>query len=509
MAGIMNNEYAPGEVQQSVELDQNNLRHRVLSFNRTTFILADMLVILAVNFGLRALISEAQVVWYKTVDGVIVTQYSGLDPFLFLAIGGVIYFQSIGIYSLRRPLWDQMRPVAQTCSLLFFLDAVFLYMGAQPYSLLIAAVSWLSLTVALGLVRVATRVLLKKMGKWYIPTVIIGTGQNALQTAEAVIAEPSMGYQICYFVTCPDQGEQSSEEDRTHMHLRSGDIPIIPLTPDLLSSLHKRHGPHIIIALEAEQAKMSADLMLSLAVRPTAINIVPPVHGIPLYGLEVNHLLARELLLLQVRNNLARQAPRLMKRVIDLVGAASLLLLLSPLLLILSLLVLRTGRPIIYGHQRIGQNGKPFKCLKFRSMVTNSAEVLKEILATDPEARAEWERDFKLKNDPRITKIGHFLRRSSMDELPQLWNVLRGEMSLVGPRPIVEKELEYYGDNKEYYFLVKPGITGLWQVSGRNDVDYDHRVFLDSWYVRNWSLWYDISILLRTFSVVFGKKGAY
>lgn len=142
-------------------------------------------------------------------------------------------------------------------------------------------------------------------------------------------------------------------------------------------------------------------------------------------------------------------------------------------------------------------------------MVLNSQEVLQQLLDSDPEARAEWERDFKLKNDPRITPVGLFIRKTSLDELPQLFNVLRGQMSLVGPRPIISEELVRYDENVDYYLMAKPGMTGLWQVSGRNDVDYDTRVYFDSWYVKNWSLWNDIAILFKTVKVVLHRDGAY
>ena len=142
-------------------------------------------------------------------------------------------------------------------------------------------------------------------------------------------------------------------------------------------------------------------------------------------------------------------------------------------------------------------------------MVNNSDEVLEKILATDENARLEWEKDFKLKDDPRITPIGRWLRARSLDELPQLWNVLKGEMSLVGPRPIVKKELSYYQEDVDYYLMAKPGMTGLWQVSGRNNVSYDTRVYFDTWYAKNWSLWNDIVILLKTAKVVCKKTGAY
>lgn len=165
--------------------------------------------------------------------------------------------------------------------------------------------------------------------------------------------------------------------------------------------------------------------------------------------------------------------------------------------------------PVIFKHMRVGKNGKQFPCYKFRSMCVDAKQMLEKHLKENPEALIEWERDFKLKNDPRVTPIGEFLRRTSLDELPQIFNVLKGEMSLVGPRPIVKEEVPRYGKHIKKYYSVKPGITGLWQVSGRSDISYPERVALDVEYVVNRNLFKDIKILIKTFDVVFRKKGAY
>lgn len=166
--------------------------------------------------------------------------------------------------------------------------------------------------------------------------------------------------------------------------------------------------------------------------------------------------------------------------------------------------------PVFFAHTRIGKDGKSFPCYKFRSMVVNSQEMLQKYLAENPAAKEEWERDFKLKDDPRVTPIGKFLRSTSLDELPQIFNVLRGEMSLVGPRPVIQEELDkYYGETAKLYCTVKPGITGLWQVSGRSDLGYDERVVLDATYIKYRSMWGDIVILWKTIGVVLMKKGAY
>ncbi|MFZ5754251.1 MAG: exopolysaccharide biosynthesis polyprenyl glycosylphosphotransferase [Bacillota bacterium] len=198
------------------------------------------------------------------------------------------------------------------------------------------------------------------------------------------------------------------------------------------------------------------------------------------------------------------------KRVFDLlVGSAALIVALPLMILIAIAIKLDSKGPVIFGHTRVGKDGKSFKCLKFRTMVMNSQEILDNLLLENPQFREEWEKDFKLKNDPRITKVGHFLRKTSLDELPQLVNVMKGEMSLVGPRPIIQDEIEKYGNYYEDYRSVLPGITGLWQVSGRNDIDYTERVKLDVKYVRHWSLWLDIKILIRTIGVVLARKGSY
>ena len=200
------------------------------------------------------------------------------------------------------------------------------------------------------------------------------------------------------------------------------------------------------------------------------------------------------------------------KRLFDLVSVLVILVLFWWVILAVAIAVrLTTGSPVIYGHTRIGRNGREFKCYKFRSMVSDADEVLAKLLAKDPAARAEWHRDFKLKADPRVTRVGRFIRRTSFDEFPQLWNVLRNEMSIVGPRPVVKQELDQYyvGAYKDSYTSVKPGLTGLWQVSGRNDVEYVDRVELDRAYVCSWGVWTDFLIVMRTVGVMFRSKGAY
>jgi exopolysaccharide production protein ExoY len=199
------------------------------------------------------------------------------------------------------------------------------------------------------------------------------------------------------------------------------------------------------------------------------------------------------------------------KRAFDLFTGLILLAIASPVMLFLWLLIRSDGGCGLYGHPRIGKDGREFRCLKFRTMVTDADVALPQLLDTDPVARAEWERSHKLTSDPRVTQFGRVLRATSLDELPQLFNVLRGDMSLVGPRPVVRDELDqfYHGDAREAYLSVRPGVTGLWQISGRSDASYDQRVSLDTKYVGSSSLWLDIVILIKTVAVVLRQRGAY
>lgn len=198
------------------------------------------------------------------------------------------------------------------------------------------------------------------------------------------------------------------------------------------------------------------------------------------------------------------------KRTLDVVIAFIALIFLAPIMLVLAFLIRnRDGGPALFRQKRIGLDGKEFLCLKFRSMVTNAAEELDKVLKSDPEAAAEWARDQKLRNDPRITPVGRFIRKTSLDELPQLINILKGEMSIIGPRPIVQNEIEKYGVFFQDYASVKPGVTGLWQISGRNDTTYEERVQLDVDYAKKWSIWLDLKILFMTIPAVLFSKGAY
>lgn len=265
-----------------------------------------------------------------------------------------------------------------------------------------------------------------------------------------------------------------------------------------------------IVMLEDTDIERTFSLMDHIQHKFKRILLIPHMLSIPTFNAEVFNALNQKGLIFFVRNNLLSASDRTVKQVTDFSLALILTFIITPFLIGLYVWILLSTRTNpIFKQKRVGQDGKIFKIYKFRTMRLDAEQQLQNILDSDPAAREEWERDHKLRNDPRITPIGHFLRRTSLDELPQLINVLRGQMSLVGPRPIIEEEIPAYGDYLDYYAQVKPGITGLWQVSGRNELSYAERVQLDVWYVRNWSLEMDLMILTKTLVAVLLRKGSY
>ncbi|PWR21548.1 UDP-phosphate galactose phosphotransferase [Zavarzinia compransoris] len=424
-----------------------------------------------------------------------------VDHFVVLAIAGVLYLAKIDA-RCRRPLLEGMRVSFQFFCFGALTDIALLANAGSPRLFFLPPLSWGAFFLLFWSVRYGLMLLLDGLGLFRSPTVVIGVGQNAIDIASALQGDVASGADIAFVV-------DAGPAERSHSRQSDGCIPTIPFTSQIVDRLCGSDRYHIVIALPPERLETDSEVARLLSAKLTAVDIVAQFKGIPIQGMAMSHHHSSQMVVLHTQDNFARPLPRFCKRLLDIMGSLALIAALSPVLLAIGLVVRRDGGPMLYGHWRIGQNGERFRCLKFRSMVTNSAQVLETLLASDPAAREEWNRDYKLKNDPRITPIGNFLRRSSLDELPQLFNVLRGEMSLVGPRPVVEAELDRYGLSKSFYLALKPGITGLWQVSGRNDVDYGRRVELDRIYVQNWTLWYDVVILLKTVRVVLRRQGAY
>jgi len=409
----------------------------------------------------------------------------------------LINFWFQGNYHKRQPFWDELLAILRTLFYVSLSHGAVVLVAKWPLSRFVWLSSWLGAGITLPLFRAWTRRILRAQHNWLKPTVILGVRTNALDAYSALMSEPSMGFSVIGFLAFQPTTQELP-------------APQQGVTPgNLLPTLKALGSPHLVLALEREELQQNPELTRELTLRYPAFSWIPDVSGLPLLGMDISHFFSHEVLLLNVRNNLGNVFARGTKRLMDIVLSALAIVGLSPLLAYLTWKIRRTDGPAVFSHLRVGRNGQTFHCYKFRTMVPNAEQLLKELLARDPEARAEWDREFKLKKDPRITPVGAFLRKSSLDELPQLWNVLKGDMSLVGPRPVTAKELEKYGLNVDYYTAARPGITGLWQVSGRNEISYEARTNLDAWYVKNWNLWYDIAILFKTIRVVFGRKGAY
>ena len=402
-------------------------------------------------------------------------------------------------YFYRKTFWFELKEILRTLVIFAVIEIAVVAFTTWSFSRYLWVLTWIFIIILLPFSRMVAKRVLALLGLWQRDTWIIGSGENAHEAYKAISSERNLGLNIVGFIT---------SEGGTVAGKKIDNIPVIENDPTWLSTKDRR--TQFIVAVESNQSEIRNTWLRNFMIKGFRyVSVIPTLRGMPLDSTDMSFIFSHEVMIFRVQQNLAKLSSRCLKRIFDIIVSLAIIIMLSPVLIYISRKVKVDGGPAIYGHERIGKGGKPFKCLKFRSMVINSKEVLDNLLLNNAEARQEWNETFKLKNDPRITKIGSFLRRTSLDELPQLFNVLKGEMSLVGPRPIITAELERYNDEVDYYLLSKPGMTGLWQVSGRSDVDYETRVYLDAWYVKNWSMWNDIAILFKTISVVLKKDGAY
>lgn len=402
-------------------------------------------------------------------------------------------------YFYRKTFWFELKEILRTLVIFAIIEIAVMAFTTWSFSRFLWVLTWLLIFILVPVARMITKRVLDIMGVWQRDTWIIGSGVNAIDAYKAISGERNLGLNIIGFISS-EGGITAGEQ--------IDNIPVLPNEIKWLSTMDTR--TQFIVAVESHQSEVRNTWLRNFMIKGYRyVSVIPTLRGMPLDSTDMSFIFSHEVMIFRVQQNLAKWSSRVLKRLFDIVGSLAIITILSPILIYISRKVKKDGGPAIYGHERIGKGGRPFKCLKFRSMVINSKEVLAELLENDPVSKEEWDATFKLKNDPRITKIGGFLRRTSLDELPQLFNVLKGEMSLVGPRPIITAELERYNEEVDYYLLSKPGMTGLWQVSGRSDVDYETRVYLDAWYVKNWSMWNDIAILFKTVGVVLKKDGAY
>jgi Undecaprenyl-phosphate galactose phosphotransferase WbaP len=365
-------------------------------------------------------------------------------------------------------------------------------------SLIIVGLVYAALLVLAPVARPFVKRGLKDAGLWGKPVAILGTGATGKQLIKALKREWTVGLKpVAVF------DNRLVPEDKV--------LEGVPYRGSMWEAqeMARDHGVDTVIFAMPHIRRKHLEKFVRWAGHSFQHVIVMP----NLSGVTNSSVVARDLAGapgVEIRHNLLDPWARRIKRALDL--SATLLggLLISPLLLLLVALIrLDSPGPAFYGHRRLGAGGKHFRCWKFRTMHADADRVLEEFLQANPEAQVEWDQNFKLRHDPRVTRIGRFLRKTSLDELPQLWNVLKGEMSLVGPRPIVDDEVSRYGSVYQTYLRIQPGISGFWQVSGRSDTSYAERVKLDAYYVHNWSVWLDIVILARTVHSVLLSRGAY
>lgn len=429
---------------------------------------------------------------------------SRLVSIAFLALLPILWWAAKGHYSKRTPFWAEAKEIVKAIALVALVDGFLQYVVKDYFSRLWLLQAWIWALLFVPMARIGMRHVLKRYGSWTAPVLIIGSRENAAEAAQVLEDEPYLGYEVAGTLDLAELTAERNASDPSSLLYRAGGQ-----LSAALKLACERHGARFVVLAPSPEEMASLDNILRALHRARiAFSIVPPVKGIGALALEAGNFFSHDLVMLTLADNLNRPLARLMKRSFDLVVASMALLALLPFFGIVSMLIRLDGGPAFYGHRRVGEKGREFHCRKFRTMHVDSDAILKEVLENDPLRAAEWARDQKLRNDPRVTPVGEFLRKTSLDELPQLINVIRGEMSLVGPRPVTYAEVLRYGEDAEYYLSAKPGITGLWQVSGRNETTYMRRVELDAWYVKNWSLWQDIAIMFKTFPAVLLRRGA-
>ena len=362
----------------------------------------------------------------------------------------------------------------------------------------IPAVLWASCLVTIPITRYLLRSILDDFDIWRRPALVIGRGENAIAARRALGGDFTLGYKTIRLKGASTPNTESG-----------GYCELDNLANDVHLAGDVAPKVKIVAALDSLQSPEAQHALGSLIAMERNIEVIPSLRGLPALGASVSQFFGHELIMLSVENKLTRRTQRIFKRSFDIFVSTILLALLSPLLVYLIFRIKSDGHSAFFKQSRVGRNASAFECIKFRSMHVDAEVRLEQLLHDNEDLKTEWRRNFKLSNDPRVTAIGKTLRKYSLDELPQLLNVLRGEMSLVGPRPLLFNEVERYGDAIQVYGLVSPGITGVWQVSGRSDTSFEQRREMDEWYIRNWSIYYDMSCLIKTIGVVVGSKGAY
>lgn len=381
---------------------------------------------------------------------------------------------------------------------LILMTATFLTQTGLRFSRPIVVSGWILSLILIPIARYAIRRVVTRVGISGPSAVMLGAGATARIFADGLRKQmpPSLSLRAIF------------DDDIAKVGKEIGGVGVLGPIEQARDWARTRGIDTVIIAMPGISRQRLIPIIEEQSKAFQWIIVVPDLFGISVANVDAIEL--QNILALKLRKNLLVRSNNVIKRLIEMMLVIVGLVVILPLAGVIALAIfIESGRPILFKHERIGMGGTPFIAWKFRSMVHASAQAIEEYLALYPEIRDEWDDKQKLENDPRLTKVGRILRRLSLDELPQFWNIVKGDMSLVGPRPIIKEEIPKYGEDFSLYKQVRPGLTGLWQVSGRSDLPYKDRVWLDAYYVRNWSLWLDVLILIRSVWVVIAGIGAY
>ncbi len=412
-----------------------------------------------------------------------------------------------GLYTRRFPYWDEVGRLLRADFIgtgVIFAMLTLLKMS-ERYSRLLLLLMWLFLVFLHPIFRLWGKRLLFLFGVWREKVAIWGTGNLAVSLGEALTSDRHMGFDIVGFIS-------SSPVNKSSVELSGGRcFPVLGTLKEAISSKSVTRRTQVAFADESLQPEHATVRLNDMIRYFHNVLIVPSSLKIPVLNTEPLHLFREQMMVLKIKNNLLSPVNRFIKRGFDFLLILIAAPVLLPLCVLLFILIrLESPGPAIYSQERIGRKGKRFRLYKFRSMYKDNNRILKQYLAENPEAEGEWKQYKKFRGkDPRVTRIGRFIRKASLDELPQFLNVLKGEMSLVGPRPYLPGEREEMKDKFDIIVETRPGISGLWQVSGRNNLSFNDRLQLDEWYVSNWTLWLDVEVLIKTIAVVLKREGAY
>ncbi len=425
------------------------------------------------------------------------------DTYIFVAVPLllIIFLRHSRSYRQMKPVVETMREIFKSVFYGWMASIILIYFlkaGHQTSRTFIVVFGILVLC-NVCIIRYAILKFLKLKNIFSEPVIIIGAGLTAEKLIKFWREDLGYRYDIVGLI-----------DDNPVSKTLPQEFPILGGFSDARKIVRRLEVQTVIIAAPGISKERLQELINEIQPRVKNLSFIPDLIGTPMASVDASILFSEKILMLNLRNNLSRRYNRIFKRVFDLTLSIIGGIFIFPILLAIAVAVCISNRGgIIFAHRRVGMYGKNFPCYKFQTMVKDADKVLEKYLSENPAAQREWKETFKLTDDPRVTKLGNFLRRTSLDELPQLWNVILGDMSLVGPRPIVEEEVPKYGKNIREYYMVPPGITGMWQVSGRSDTTYPERVAMDTWYVRNWSVWIDIMYLFKTVKAVVTGKGAY